>query len=132
MQDQSLMELYRLAMTQRELAYAPYSAFHVGAVLETTDGKIYTGCNVENGSFGLSVCAERVAATRAVADGQKSFSRIVVVASPLAAPCGACRQFLGEFFADGAMIHSMEAGNPDRLQSWSMKELLPDRFRFRQ
>ena len=131
MMEPQFLALYELAMRQREAAYAPYSGFQVGAILETTEGKIYSGCNVENGSLGLSICAERVAVTSAVADGQRSFSRIVVVASPLAPPCGACRQFLSEFFGDDAMIHSFEAGNPQRNNAWNMKTLLPDQFRFR-
>ncbi len=130
--ERKLLELYRRAMQQRESAYAPYSEFQVGAALETIDGTIFTGCNVENGSLGLSICAERVAVTCAVANGHRSFLKIVVVVSPLASPCGACRQFLSEFFGDDASIYCFEAGDPDRMQTWTMKELLPDRFRFRQ
>jgi cytidine deaminase len=125
-----LLLMYNEALMARQRAYAPYSAFSVGAAIEAGNGSIYSGCNVENGSFGLSICAERVAMARAIADGQRSFSRVVVVASPIASPCGACRQFLSEFLDDQTPIHAFEAGNRDVTKSWTMRDLLPDRFRF--
>ncbi len=91
--------LIEMAWEARENAYAPYSNFKVGAALLSTDGQIFPGCNVENISYGLTNCAERVAIGAAVAQGVKSFERVVVVADttePIS-PCGACRQVLAEF-----------------------------------
>jgi cytidine deaminase len=91
--------LLREAREARELAYAPYSGFKVGAAVRTSSGKIYTGCNVENVSYGLSMCAERVAIFKAVAAGDPAIVEIAVVtdAKPPSPPCGACRQVLFEF-----------------------------------
>ena len=92
------------ALAVRLRAHAPFSKFLVGAALETSDGQIYTGCNVENATYGLTVCAERVAAFKAISEGAKPFTfrRIVVTAdtAELTPPCGACRQILWEFCGD--------------------------------
>lgn len=91
--------LITLAWTTRDYAYAPYSTFHVGAAILTTTDEAFTGCNVENLSFGLTNCAERVAIGNAIAAGHRTFHRIVVVAdtdTPIS-PCGACRQVMAEF-----------------------------------
>lgn len=131
MTEHSLAELFEMASRCREQAWAPYSEFRVGAALETVDGQVFTGCNVENASYGLAICAERAAITRAIAAGCRTFARIVVVAFPIASPCGACRQVLGEFFEDDTEIWAIEAGNSDNRKRWTMAGLLPDRFRFR-
>ena len=123
-----LRELFEMACQARQRAHSPYSEFAVGAVLETTDGDVFTGCNVENGAYGLCICAEQVAITKAVSEGHRDFQRIVVVANPLASPCGACRQIISEFFSDAGMIHSIDADDFNNQLSWSMTELLPDRF----
>ena len=87
-------------------AHAPYSSFKVGAALETPSGKVITGCNVENATFGLTICAERVAIVKAISEGETKFSRIVIVADTDAPtpPCGACRQILWEFAGDLEII----------------------------
>lgn len=92
-------KLLEMALDSRAAAYAPYSRFAVGAALETVSGKVFTGCNVENLSFGLTICAERNAVFAAIAAGEREFSRIVIVADSQepVSPCGACRQVLVEF-----------------------------------
>lgn len=106
-------------------AYAPYSRFTVGAALEAEDGRIFTGCNVENASYGLTNCAERVAVGTAVSAGARKFRRIVVAtnAEPPSAPCGACRQVLAEF---GDIV--VEAVGPGGARQWRLADLLPSSF----
>jgi cytidine deaminase len=105
-------------------AYAPYSRFHVGAVLVGQDGRIFAGCNVENISFGLTICAERNAVFAAVAAGCREFAKIVIVADTAvpASPCGACRQVLAEFNPDLEMVLSNFRGLSERFR---LSELLP-------
>jgi len=107
-------------------AYAPYSAYRVGAALEAEDGAIYSGCNVENASYGLTICAERTALGAAVSAGARRFRRLVVVSDsdPPASPCGACRQMLAEFGLD----LEVRAVGPAREQRWTLADLLPDAF----
>ncbi|HEY8104490.1 MAG TPA: cytidine deaminase [Gemmatimonadales bacterium] len=106
-------------------AYAPYSGYRVGAALEADDGSVYTGCNVENASYGLTLCAERAAVAAAVTAGVRRFRRAVVVSDsdPPAAPCGACRQVLAEF-GD----FEVTAVGPGRTLQWTVAELLPAAF----
>jgi cytidine deaminase len=107
-------------------AYAPYSKFRVGCALEAEDGRVFVGCNVENASYGLTICAERAAVCAAVAAGAHRFRRAVVVsdADPPAAPCGACRQVLSEF---GRELR-VEGVSPAGTVSWTIAELLPSAF----
>jgi cytidine deaminase len=107
-------------------AYAPYSRFHVGCALEAEDGRVFVGCNVENASYGLTICAEVAAVCAAVSAGARRLRRAVVVSDvdPPAAPCGACRQVLSEF---GAGLR-VDAVGPSRSVSWTMEELLPSAF----
>ena len=102
MEDAVVQELISAAREAREKAYAPYSGFKVGAALLAGDGQIYTGCNVENVSYGLSICAERTALVKAVSYGQRIFKAIAVTADneEYCSPCGACRQALAEFGSD--------------------------------
>lgn len=110
----------------RERAYAPYSKFLVGAALMVDDGRIFSGCNVENASYGLTICAERSAVAQAVAAGVRRFTRIVVATDiePPAAPCGACRQVLREFGPE--LI--VESIGPHSRKQWRIWELLPEAF----
>jgi cytidine deaminase len=118
--------LVTAARAAQARAYAPYSHFRVGAALETESGEIYVGCNVENASYGLTICAERAAVCAAVVAGAQRLRRAVVVSDcdPPAAPCGACRQVLSEFGRD----LRIEAVGPRGTASWSMGELLPSAF----
>ncbi|MCD6268165.1 MAG: cytidine deaminase [Thermotogaceae bacterium] len=121
-------ELIERARKARENAYAPYSKFKVGAAILTEDGEVYTGVNVENASFGLTVCAERVALFKAVSDGKRSFKAIAVVADteePVP-PCGACRQVLSEF-GDMKVIMANLKGD---VKIARLGDLLPDSFKF--
>ena len=119
-------ELVRQARETLVRAHAPYSEFRVGAALEAADGRVFTGCNVESASYGLTICAERVAIGAAVAGGARRFRRIVVASEtdPPAAPCGACRQLLAEFGLDVDVI----AVGPASERRWTLRALLPDAF----
>lgn len=116
--------LLQRAWSARENAYAPYSKFAVGAALLTASGEIFSGCNIENISFGLTLCAERAAAAAAVQAGQREFTAIAVVADSAApvVPCGACRQFLAEFNPSLAIY---SAGRAGEQKAWSLSQLLP-------
>jgi cytidine deaminase len=119
-------KLIDAARAAQRRAYAPYSKFPVGAALESEDGTIYTGCNVENASYGLTICAERAAICAAVTAGARKFRRAVVVSDidPPAAPCGACRQVLAEF---GPELR-IDGVGPAGMVSWTIAQLLPAAF----
>jgi cytidine deaminase len=119
--DQKLLDEARRA---REKAYAPYSRFRVGAALRGKSGKVYQGCNVENASYGLSMCAERVAIGKAVSEGEKAFDAVAIDAGQAAPtpPCGACRQVLAEF---GVELRVLLAGEARAL---TLADLLPRSF----
>jgi cytidine deaminase len=119
----SLVEAARAA---QQRAYAPYSKFRVGCALEAEDGRVFVGCNVENASYGLTICAERAAVCAAMVAGARRFRRAVVVsdADPPAAPCGACRQVLSEFGRD----LRVDGVSPAGTVSWTIAELLPSAF----
>ena len=123
-------KLLSLAKAARENAYAPYSHFRVGAALLTADGKVYTGANIENSSFGLTVCAERNALFKAVENGERSFVAIAVVGGKdllekRCYPCGACRQVLKEFCKDDFKI---VLGDEEDVQIKTLGQLLPFSF----
>lgn len=118
-------ELIALAAEARRKAYAPYSQYAVGAALLTASGKVYTGCNVENASYGLSVCAERTAAFKAVCDGEREFTAIAVVTENAGTPCGACRQVLAEFGPEMRVLVADASGD---YRVYSLPELLLDFF----
>ncbi len=106
-------ELVLSAIKAKEKAYAPYSGFRVGACLLTKSGRIYTGCNVENASYSLTICAERVAVFKAVSDGERDFKSIAIAfdSEKFIYPCGACRQVLAEFSPNIKIILVNEGGN---------------------
>lgn len=120
-------ELLDCAREARAAAYAPYSGFAVGAALQVASGQVFCGCNVENASYGLTVCAERVALFTAVAAGVREFAALAVVAdSPEpATPCGACRQVLYEFAPDLQVILANLQGRQKKMR---LRELLPEAF----
>lgn len=120
-------ELIEAATKVRENSYAPFSDFRVGAALETFDGEIIAGCNVESASYGLTVCAERVAIWKAISEGKKKIKHIAVVADTedLTPPCGVCRQIIWEFGGDIPVVMANLKGKVETVQ---MKELLPRAF----
>ncbi len=109
------------------LAYAPYSRFRVGAALECLDGTVFTGCNIENAAYGVCLCAERVAAAKAISSGRKDFVRIAIISDSeeYCMPCGSCRQFLREFSED---LEFLCARRDTAYVCYSMKELLAHAF----
>jgi len=120
-------ELIRRAREARERARATYSHFKVGAALEASDGRIITGCNIENATYGLTLCAERVAVFKAVSDGDDRFARIAIVADTAdpTPPCGPCRQILWEFAGDIEVILANLDGEKGRFR---LRDLLPMPF----
>ena len=125
--NEDLHELVRAAKDAREKAHAPFSNFRVGAALLTETGEIFTGCNIENASYGLTMCAERVAIFKAVSEGKTKFIKLAVVGDTedLTPPCGACRQIIWEFCADIPLVLVNLKGKTEIVQ---MKELLPRAF----
>jgi cytidine deaminase len=119
--------LISAASRARENAHAPYSQFRVGAALRANSGRIFTGCNIENSSFGLTVCAERVAVFKALSEGERRFDAIAVVADTerLTPPCGACRQILWEFCRDAEVVLANLSG---QITMRRVPDLLPDAF----
>lgn len=125
--DDDMLELYELASEARVHAYAPYSGFRVGAALRTRDGRVFTGVNVENASFPVTICAERGALMSAVAAGVREFEAVAVVTDAVepAAPCGMCRQMLAEFGLD---LQILGAGREGPQYVIPLGELLPKAF----
>ena len=122
----SHQELVDAATAARAKAYAPYSGFAVGAAVSDDRGRIYSGANVENASYGLTICAERSAIVTAVSAGARQLLELVIVtdARPPSAPCGACRQVMREFGPNMAVT----AVGPEGVRNWTAGELLPDAF----
>ena len=120
-------ELVTAAKEARQNSYAPYSEFRVGAAIEMEDGEIYTGCNVESASYGLTVCAERVAIWKAISEGKHKVKNIAVVADTkeLTPPCGVCRQIIWEFGGNVPVTLANLNGGRETVE---MKELLPRAF----
>lgn len=122
-----MQALIDAAWKARENAFAPYSNFAVGAALEDGDGHVHTGCNVENSTYGLTLCAERVAVFKAISEGARRFTRIAIAADTeaLTPPCGACRQILWEFCGD---IEVVLVNLKGKVKSFRMAELFPRPF----
>ena len=125
MDDKKLLALAREAAQQ---AYCPYSHFQVGAALLTRDGVVFKGCNVENASYGLTLCAERAAVCAAISAGARDFEAIAIVATRLATPCGACRQFLAEFVSPAFRVLVASLSAPDQYDIYTLEALLPHHF----
>lgn len=123
--DRQLVEMARQA---RERAYAPYSRFPVGAALLGHSGRVYTGCNVENASYPLTICAEQTAVTKAISEGEREFEAIAVISATGATPCGACRQILREFGGQGGDLRVIVADMEGHVRVFTIAELLPAGF----
>ena len=121
------IEHLELAEKAAQNAYAPYSGFKVGAAILCRDGSVYTGCNIENASYGASNCAERTAVFKAVSEGKKEFLKIAIMSSGrgFTFPCGICRQVLWEFMPQGDVVLGDVNG---RIKVFKLKELLPEAF----
>ena len=125
--EQTARKLFELATEVRKNAYAPFSKFHVGAALLTSDGKIYTGVNVENSSYGATICAERTAFVKAISEGEREFVALAISAGETEAlPCGICRQFIYEFAPEIAIITGTDK---DNINIRVLEDLLPMGFR---
>jgi len=126
--EENLTDLRAEARRAMEAAYAPYSGFRVGAAIQTADGRIHAGCNVENASFSVTMCAERVAIGAAVAAGDRSFRRVFICSTSVepVPPCGVCRQALSEFGPD---LEVISEGSGGLARTWKLRQLLPDQFR---
>lgn len=121
-------DLYRMAEEAREHAYAPYSGFRVGAALLTADGRVYTGVNVENSSYGATICAERTAFVKAISEGEREFVSIAVSAGDEpAVPCGICRQFMAELAPEIRIITGPE-DEEGRIRAVRLEEIFPEAF----
>jgi cytidine deaminase len=120
-------ELIDKAKAARKFAYVPYSGFQVGAALQTKSGKVYTGCNIENASFGCTNCAERTAIFKAISEGDTEFEAIAVVSSAndITYPCGICRQVMAEHMRDAAIYFEDKEGN---IIDSSVRDMLPFMF----
>lgn len=121
-------QLVAAAVAARANAYAPFSHYYVGAAILDDRGKIFSGVNVENSSYGLTICAERTAAGAAITDGAKQFEAVAVATPGAASPCGACRQFLYEFGPD-ALVLLIDSDKGEVTNSLRLSELLPNGFR---
>ena len=125
------MELMHAALQARKMAYAPYSGFYVGAALLTADGRVYTGCNIENASYSPTNCAERTAFFKAVSEGVRDFAAIAIVGGKketdggFCAPCGVCRQVMAEFCQEDFRIL---LGTKEDFKAYSLEELFPLSF----
>ena len=128
MLEHEAIELISAAREARQNAYAPYSKFQVGAALRTASGRVFSGCNVENASYGLTNCAERVAVQTAIAAGEREFTLLVIATPEGSPPCGACRQVLAEFAPELPIL--LVGDDSTTLHEVNIRDLLPGRFTF--
>ena len=126
MTDNAIHQLIRAAIEAARHAYIPYSHYPVGAALRTTDGTLYTGCNVENAAYPVTICAERTALVKAVSEGRRTFDIIAVVSRSGGSPCGMCRQMLYEFAPELRVVLADMSGNIKA--DFSLSDLLPRGF----
>jgi len=133
MDEKILKELISKAAGMRKISYTPYSGFNVGAALLAKNGKIYTGCNIENASYTPTVCAERTAFFKAISENVRDFSAIAIIGGPadsdsleMCFPCGVCRQVMSEFCDDDFMV--IVAKSEDEYKVYTLPEILPERF----
>lgn len=119
-------QLYEMALKAKEYAYSPYSNFKVGAAVLTSDGMVFLGNNIENASYGATICAERVAIFKAVSEAKKNIVKLAIASdtNDLTYPCGICRQVICEFMPDGEII----LGNKSEIKVYRVSELLPHTF----
>ena len=139
--EQKYLDLIDRAFAIRKMAYTPYSNFNVGAALLCKNGNVYVGCNIENGAYGPSICAERVAFVEAVKKDERDFDAIAIVTGPkgadtydMGSPCGVCRQFMSEFCDDDfkvIMTKMTKDGELIDTKVLTMIEILPDRFKLK-
>ncbi|BES88177.1 cytidine deaminase [Nesidiocoris tenuis] len=130
--DKRKIDLIKKAAEAREFAYSPYSNFKVGCALVTKKGDVYTGCNVENASYGVGICAERTAIVKAVSSGDRDIVEIAVVAemtNQITAPCGACRQFINEFSVNNDILIYCADAAMKKVLNTTNSQLLPWGFR---
>ena len=137
--EEKYLKLIQDAFAIRKKAYTPYSHFKVGAALLCSDGKVYLGCNIENGAFSPTICAERVAFVEAIKNDERDFDAIAIVTGhedaevyEMGSPCGVCRQFMSEFCDDDFKIFMTKISKDGKLidsKMFTMNEILPDRFR---
>lgn len=122
------VELIELAKSMRDKAYCPYSNYAVGAAVRCSDGTVYSGCNVENASLGLTICAERTALVKMVSEGARSISAVAVATKDGVAPCGACLQFIVEFCEDPKFVDVWVANERGEIGEYTVADLLPHGF----
>lgn len=122
-------QLYEMALKAKEYAYSPYSNFKVGAAVLTSDGMVFLGNNIENASYGATICAERVAIFKAVSEAKKNIVKLAIASdtNDLTYPCGICRQVISEFMPDGEII----LGNDNEIKVYKVSELLPNAFKLK-
>lgn len=129
MDAQQKRALIEAALRAREAAYAPYSNYHVGAAILDDTGKTWTGCNVENASYGLSMCAERTAIFQMVAAGSRRIAAVAVATANGGTPCGACRQVLAEFAEDLSSVPVLCSTQDGPVSEFALSDLLPEAFK---